>query len=272
MLKGFLIFSTLALVPAYLYAVDGQTLINQATVNAAGGFPYVISQAGSYKLSGNLIVSDNTKDAIVIAHDFVTLDFGGFSIIGPVDCSSGTCVGTPQGQFSSAGVVTIHAFDQGSPFFNITIRNGTIQGMGYGIHLVGDSNLVEYMNVRSNSAPAISLFRADAGGSLQRVQYCNVNLNEEGILIDGGQVISNNVSSNRGEGIGIAGDAAIVNQNVVVGNLEGGLTAVDLNGHPHNNTISYGGNTFKNNVQGDVASSPGNVNTGHNVCGTALCP
>ena len=45
------------LVPACVYAVDGQVLINQSTVIAAGGFPYVISQPGSYKLSGNLNVT-----------------------------------------------------------------------------------------------------------------------------------------------------------------------------------------------------------------------
>ena len=30
-----------------VFAIDGQILINQATVNAAGGFPYKITQAGA---------------------------------------------------------------------------------------------------------------------------------------------------------------------------------------------------------------------------------
>jgi hypothetical protein len=39
------------------FAVDGVVLINQSTVMAAGGFPYKITQPGSYKLSGNLAVT-----------------------------------------------------------------------------------------------------------------------------------------------------------------------------------------------------------------------
>jgi len=41
--------------------LEGVVLINQSTVMAAGGFPYVITQPGSYKLSGNLTL--NTTQA-----------------------------------------------------------------------------------------------------------------------------------------------------------------------------------------------------------------
>jgi hypothetical protein len=47
-------------IPAF--AVDGATLINQASVMAAGGFPYKITQPGSYKLSGNLVVPAGTSE------------------------------------------------------------------------------------------------------------------------------------------------------------------------------------------------------------------
>jgi len=61
------VFAVIAtiLVPAAL-AVDGTVLINQATVLAAGGFPYRITQSGSYRLSGNLLADPN-KQAIEIA-------------------------------------------------------------------------------------------------------------------------------------------------------------------------------------------------------------
>src|SRR6185437_2583451 len=39
------------------FAVDGVVLINQNTVIAAGGFPYHITQAGSYRLTSNLVVT-----------------------------------------------------------------------------------------------------------------------------------------------------------------------------------------------------------------------
>src|SRR3989442_9173749 len=69
----------MALVPFCAFAVDGVVLINQATVNAAGGFPYTISLAGSYKLSGNLLVP-NGVDGIKINASNVTLDLNGFNI------------------------------------------------------------------------------------------------------------------------------------------------------------------------------------------------
>ena len=88
---GFL-FLTLFL-PTAAWAVDGQIAINQATVMAAGGFPYVISQAGSYKLTGNLVMNTtqngnsnaslccgNSDVAILITHSNVSLDLNGFTI------------------------------------------------------------------------------------------------------------------------------------------------------------------------------------------------
>src|SRR5271156_6144744 len=68
------------------FAIDGQVLINQSTVMAAGGFPYKITQPGSYKLSGNLVVPANT-DGIDINVSNVTIDLNGFKISGPVTCT-----------------------------------------------------------------------------------------------------------------------------------------------------------------------------------------
>ena len=77
----------IALLPACAFAVDGVMLINQSTVMAAGNFPYVISNPGSYKLSGNLTMYTTQNGnvsgidvAIGIAQSNVTLDLNGFSI------------------------------------------------------------------------------------------------------------------------------------------------------------------------------------------------
>ena len=57
--------SLLAAASTNLYAVDGVILIDQKTALAgkvtagdAPGFPVTISQAGSYKLSSNLVIPD----------------------------------------------------------------------------------------------------------------------------------------------------------------------------------------------------------------------
>lgn len=112
-LIAFLLF---ALSPALLFAVDGQILINQAAVMAAGGFPYAITQPGSYKLSGNLVVPAGS-DGIHILVSNVTLDLNGFSIT------------TASSAMGTYGVVSKPS--TGVEPAAITIRNGAVRGFDY---------------------------------------------------------------------------------------------------------------------------------------------
>ncbi len=61
-------------------AADGVIEINQAAVEADGGFPYVISEPGSYILTGHLSVPGGNTSAIEVRADDVTLDLNGFAI------------------------------------------------------------------------------------------------------------------------------------------------------------------------------------------------
>src|SRR5437660_10020294 len=88
MRKTVIVVLAMALVPACSFAVDGVVLINQSTVMAAGGFPYIIKDPGSYKLSGNLTMSTTTTGnysgldiAIGINSSVYVLDLYWFSII-----------------------------------------------------------------------------------------------------------------------------------------------------------------------------------------------
>lgn len=108
-------------IPTCLFAVDGQVLINQATVNAAGGFPYKITQPGSYKLSGNLTLATSLTPnyfgmdvGIVIAANNVTLDLGGFSIT--VNDTFGTQLGHP-----------FYGIAESGSFTQVTIQNGMVR-------------------------------------------------------------------------------------------------------------------------------------------------
>jgi len=226
----------MALVPAYVYAVDGQVLINQATLTAAGG-TYPIMQPGSYKLSGNLQAKDKDTNVIVISASHVTLDLNGFAILGTTNCAGGLnpCAGAGTGVgIAAAGVQ-----------FNITIRNGTIQGMGnVGILLFGDSHLVEYLHVRSNGGIGIEVeASADQGGSI--VQYNTVQRNGgTGIFIESGSASHN-----------------VLNTNLVYGidNLVG---------------IHFisGGSYFGNTLNDNTVSVAGGVNLGQNLCNNVACP
>jgi hypothetical protein len=139
MTKGILIAVAMAVAPALLYAVDGQILINQATVLAAGGFPYKITQSGSYKLSGNLVVSTEV-DAIDIVANNVTLDLNGFTIS---NVSAEACNGLLPCTFTGVGV--------SSPSnIAIAVRNGAVSGFGTAVLLQGIvNNRVEELNVSS---------------------------------------------------------------------------------------------------------------------------
>lgn len=77
--KRILILLAFALAPICAFAVDGVTLINQSTVLASGGFPYKITEAGSYQLSGNLIPPAGTQAIVVLASN-VVLDLNGFNV------------------------------------------------------------------------------------------------------------------------------------------------------------------------------------------------
>jgi len=94
-------------------SVDGVTLIDHAKVLERGGYPYRIKEAGSYRLSGNLVVSGGAN-AINIAVGNVTLDLNGFTISGP-------------GSSAISGGAT--------PITAVSIRNGTISGLSSGVNL-----------------------------------------------------------------------------------------------------------------------------------------
>lgn len=191
-----------------ILAVDGVVLIDQNRAMAGGvtpgdtpGFPVTISTRGSYRLSGNLTALGANVTAIDIKSHFVTIDLNGFSIIGSVDCSgmAEPCTGGTNAQNGSG----VRGGSPVEPLFNITIRNGTIQGMdGSGVSLWGDSILIEYLKARSNNGDGISVRREGAIQNNVIVQHCNVQLNgENGIFVHNAIVTGNVVGHNWDTGI-----------------------------------------------------------------------
>jgi hypothetical protein len=141
----------ITLAPVCGYAVDGQVLINQSTVNASGGFPYRITQPGSYKLSGNLIPPVD-QSAIVISANNVTLDLNGFHVQCSVDGSV-----VAEDPFSGWGCIS----ELENAVHHITIRNGTVTATGSappqrGVFIAGvnfqisDRITAEYLQIEVN--------------------------------------------------------------------------------------------------------------------------
>lgn len=145
-----LILVVLMIAPAGL-AANGVVEINQACAESANGcfsgdasgFPVTIdgSAGKSYRLTGDLVVSNRNATAIQVSTSSVTLDLGGFEIRGTTTCSGTplTCfpIGTGDG-VSGSGQALIH------------VKNGSVVGMGdHGI-IVGDSGIVENVHATQN--------------------------------------------------------------------------------------------------------------------------
>lgn len=211
------------LVPACAWAVDGQVLINQATVMSAGGFPYKIKAPGSYKLSGNLTVS-SAADGIDIESGGVTLDPNGFSITGPVRCTwTGTtvnCTGT--GGRGIAGIVGTIAVTGGQ----VTLKNGLVQGFSLGIDLEGaipggtlSATLTDLQAV-GNGNEGIDTSAGISGVVMVR---CQALLNGRYGIVTSGATISESTGTNNGlDGFFLA-DSTTLTHSVASSNHQCGI-------------------------------------------------
>jgi len=201
-----------------LYAVDGVVLIDQnralagnVTPGDTPGFPVTISLPGSYRLTGNLTVPDANTNGIVITADHVTIDFNGFSILGPVVCTGSPTVtscsplGTGNGVNSSANY--------------ITVMNGGIHGMG---------------------SVAVSLSSAIGG---QRVERMLIDSNgNTGINVVDGTVVNNIANYNGFSGINII--RSTVTGNTALGNQVNGISATCPSAIIGNTAVNNGFNIF----------------------------
>ncbi len=149
-----LLVSSIAIVfTAPAAAVDGVLEINQTCAVGTGcfagdsaGFPVLITEPGSYRLTSNLEVPNANTTAIDINASETTVDLNGFSIRGPVSCNPINCNTTGTG----------HGID-GSNQSNVTVSNGTVRGMGgLGVLLSGQGAHVERIQAMSNGSTGIS--------------------------------------------------------------------------------------------------------------------
>lgn len=152
--------------------------------------PYIIDESGSYCLTQNLTHTDRYTNAIVIDANNVTIDLGGFSLIGPTSSFNETCCGIFMNQRT-----------------NVEIRNGTITNFPY-----------------------IGIYEADAGEIVQanghRVIDVRVtSIGAEGIVlwginhtVRGCTVTQTQIDIEEGFGAITAGHISFVNNNVVSSN------------------------------------------------------
>jgi hypothetical protein len=232
----------LALIPFYAFAIDGQILINTSTVMAAGGFPYTITEPGSYKLSGNLTVS-TAANGIDINSDDVTLDLNGFTI----SCAIQACQIPYVGVFSSGHL-------------DITVKNGSVRGFGNGVLLLG-SGLISDLKATGNFGTGIAVEgsgASDIGGFV--ITRCIANSNTFGGIAAYQSTVSDSTANFNYEGLR-GGQSAFFN-NVANNNTAYGLvTEADL----------YGGNNFQGNPTAVGVFFVAGVSQNNNNCNGSVC-
>lgn len=228
-------------------SLSAQVSINQAKADSGGvtsgdnaGFPVTISSRGSYKLTSNLRVRTPGVDAIEITKDNVTLDLNGFAIIGPGGGGFG------------AGVNTLRT--------QVTVVNGSVLGMAYGLFVNGTLCRIENVSVAQNSLAGIAV------GEGCVVSRNRSQGNGSGFLMFSPALLTGNTAIwNIGAGIAEGsiynGGGSIVN-NVIDGNGGVGLSL--------NTATGYSQNVLSNNNSGG-AQVTGGVSMGGNICSGSLC-
>jgi hypothetical protein len=246
------LFFVLVIVPVDSFAAgEGVVLIDQnraltgsVTPGDMPGFPVTISEPGSYRLSGNLSISDPDATAIQITADSVTLDLNGFSIIGPAVCVAGPATICPTAG-KGVGVQSV-----GAPLLGpqgVKVFNGSVRGMGIGISITGGGSRVEKVTADSNSAGGITagsvsdsvITRNGAFGVIaQMVRDTLAGLNAgDGIILGAGGVASGNVASENG-GVGIFVPYGTATANTVFLNKGAGISAICPSTIVNNTVIS----------------------------------
>jgi hypothetical protein len=208
------VFLSMSLASTWAVAQNAVVLINQATVaasganRATGGFPYTITQPGSYQLSGNLTVPNATTSGIVIASNNVSLDLNGFSIIGPVVCPIAPAVCNTVAVPTVAGVLASELLS------GTTVTTGMVSGMGGSGIILGSigGSTVNKVQAIGNAGSGILLNNGAVTNSLANANGIG------GIAIFNGSASGNTANYNGGDGI-------TVSQGSVSGNTASG------NGH-----------------------------------------
>jgi hypothetical protein len=178
-------------------AVDGVIEINQDKVAAAGGFPFIISVPGSYRLTSNLT---SPTTAIGVAVSEVTIDLNGFSLVGS---DSGTGI---QADFRD----------------KIAVHNGSVSGFFKGIVATGKGADIQHVRLFANRDSGITC------GAECRVSSSTIDGGAHGVIAGNGSRILDNAVDVGGAGsVGIdCASRCIVSSNTVNGGARG-ITALE---------------------------------------------
>ncbi len=169
--------------------VEARTIVNAANTPGDASNSFVISQPGSYYLTGN-INGTGGKNGISIQADGVTLDLNGFALIGEAT-GSGIGVTAP------------------APQTSLCVRNGTVRGWrSHGVGtLNASSSVLERLRAFNNGGDGLQISNESA------VRDCVMSGNIGLGLFGGDRVLVSGCVAdiNTGSGIGLGSDVVVVN-------------------------------------------------------------
>ncbi len=246
--------AVLLFLPLSCFAVDGVYEINQLCVDSgcfspsdSPGWPVVLAQPGSYRLTSNLKISEAEAiedainiTAIEITADGVSLDLNGFSIIGPKPLDdTGTGVG-------------VYSFASGT-----SIANGHVTGMGGRGIICGESCRIDGVVATLNGSVGLQM----SGWNLVTNSVSSLNL--AGGVVTNGLVKNCLISGNAGLAGLFALSRSMIEGTQIVGNSGNGVecsgcSLIDnvisdntLMGVVFSGNASYGGNQINGNGSGN---------------------
>ncbi len=231
--------------------VEARIIVNAANTPGDATSSFVISQPGSYYLTGNLTVS-TTKHGISIETDNVTLDLNGFAIISNAASGSGIGVNVPTGRV------------------NLCVRNGTIRGWrSHGVGAINaSSSILERLRAINNTGNGLMISNESA------VRDCVMTGNGGDGLFSGDRVLVSGCVAdiNSGSGLNLRDDVHVTDCLVSRGF---GATAGILVGT--RSTVSRctanrnAGNGIQTGQETTVADCVASFNGSHGIVGPGLC-
>lgn len=174
--------------PASATASEGVVELNQTCAVQTGcsaddeaGFPIKLAVAGSYRLTSNLVVPDVNTNAIEVHVGAVSIDLAGFEIT-RAGCSGSLSSCRPATETGSG----IDGFQPGAR--GVSVRDGTITGMGDVGVFLGEQSEVRNVRARWNRVAGISV----QDGSV--IEGCSSEENGAGIFARFGSTVSRNTA------------------------------------------------------------------------------
>lgn len=216
--------------------LKAQTQLNPGSMT----FPYYISTPGHYILMGNISITSQSSNGIVINSPGVTLDLNGYTIAGPLNCSQASCTVT----YATNGILSQAADD--------VIQNGRITGF-YICAQTYNSSTIQNLVISS-------CYLGIAAGNNSIVKGNTVhNCTDYGIYSDASLITENNVFGNE---YGIIASSSNTIKNTMYGNTYTGLYL--YNGGLVANNLIYSNGT-------DEGSDGSKVVYVSNACTKGLC-